>query len=58
MDSPGMKKRILTIIQSHDIIAKTAEKGTGRMSLGIEEDNKKQMNISLFVCQQHPPIRK
>ena len=36
-----MKKRILTIIQSHDIIAKTAEKGTGRMSLGIEEDNKK-----------------
>ena len=41
MDSPGMKKRILTIIQSHDIIAKTAEKGTGRMSLGIEEDNKK-----------------
>ena len=27
MDSPGMKKRILTIIQSYDIIAKKAEKG-------------------------------
>ena len=45
----GMKKRILTIIQSHDIIAKTAEKGTGRMSLGIEEDNKKT-DEHILVC--------
>ena len=30
MDSPGMKKRILTIIQSHDIISKTAGKGGGQ----------------------------
>ena len=30
MDSPGMKKRILTIIQSHDIIAKKAEKAKSK----------------------------
>ena len=57
MDSPGMKKRILTIIQSHDIIAKTAEKGTGRMSLGIEEDNKKT-DEHILVCLSAAPSNK
>ena len=52
-----MKKRILTIIQSHDIIAKTAEKGTGRMSLGIEEDNKKT-DEHILVCLSAAPSNK
>ncbi len=38
MDSP-MKKRILTIIQSHDIIEKRQKRGLEDES--IEEDNKK-----------------
>ena len=44
MDSPGLKKDFDHNTVVHDIIRKKAEKGTGRMSLGIEEDNKKQMN--------------
>ena len=48
-----MKKRFLTIIQSHDIISKTTEKG-GRMSLRIVEDNKKT-DEHILVCLSAAP---
>ena len=53
-----MKKRILTIIQSHDIIAKKAEKGDWQDESGIEEDNKKTDEHILVCLSAAPSIRK